>query len=202
MTCDECRDRLDALARGPLAAGQQTAIEQHLLECESCRADFEATEALASLTAALPHELTPPADLWPGVARRIAPSPWRRRTLAAAAVLALMTASSLATALLMRHREPDRLATDGGAVTSVIDAQFAARVQALNATLERERGTLSSETIATIERNLAVIDRALAESRAALEHDPANPDLRTLYRTTQAQRVAFLEQATRLAGEL
>ena len=64
MTCDECRDRLDALARGPLAAGQQTAIEQHLLECESCRADFEATEALASVTAALPHCTLRPDCRW------------------------------------------------------------------------------------------------------------------------------------------
>jgi hypothetical protein len=87
-------------------------------------------------------------------------------------------------------------------VVRLIDAQYAPRLQSLNALLARERGTLAPETIATIERNLAVIDRALAESRDALERDPANLDLRTLYRTTQAQRVAFLEQATRLAGAL
>jgi hypothetical protein len=202
MTCDDCRDQLDALARGRLAPGQQTAIEQHLLECESCRADLEATMALATPTASLPREITPPADLWPGVARRIRPSPWRWHTLAAAAVLALMAATSLATARLVRHREPDRVAMDGPAVVRLIDAQYAPRLQSLNALLAHERGTLAPETVATIERNLAVIDRALAESREALERDPANLDLRTLYRTTQAQRVAFLEQATRLAGAL
>jgi hypothetical protein len=68
--------------------------------------------------------------------------------------------------------------------------------------LDRERKDLAPATVAAIERNLAVIDRAIAESRAALDKDPSDPDLRALFRTSQAQRVALLEQATRIAREL
>ena len=202
MNCDACRDLLDAHAGGRLSPAERNAVAEHARSCDACRADLEAAETLASPLAALARDIEPPTNLWPGVAHRIRPAPWRRRAMAVAAVLLLMAGSSALTAVLLERRSAPSAAGNGQAVAEIIEAQYAPRVEALHALLARERATLDPATVATIERNLAVIDRAITESRAALARDPSNPDLRALFRTSQAQRVALLEQATRIARDL
>ena len=113
-----------------------------------------------------------------------------------------MAGSSALTAVLLERRSASQTTGSDQAVAEIIEAQYAPRVEALNALLARERAALDPATVATIERNLAVIDRAITESREALARDPSDPDLRVLFRTSQAQRVALLEQATRIAREL
>ncbi|HET9152052.1 MAG TPA: zf-HC2 domain-containing protein [Gemmatimonadales bacterium] len=203
MTCEQTRDLLDRYVAGALVPEERADIERHVQDCAACRADLEAAAALAAPVAGLSRQIPPPADLWPGIARRITPPAWRRRTLAAAAALFLMAGSSLLTiAVLRRGTAPQTVISASPAVVQLIDAEYAPRAQALEAILAGERDKLAPATIATVERNLAVIDRAIAESRAALARDPGNPDLRALFRTSQAQKVALLEQATRLAHEL
>lgn len=51
---------------------------------------------------------------------------------------------------------------------------YAAEIEALAAILETNRGVLDSSTVAVLQRNLAVIDAAIQESRRALEEDPAS----------------------------
>ncbi len=202
MTCAQYRDQLDDYLAGRLSEAQQQQMRQHVQGCEGCRDDLEAARMLAGPVAALRPGIAPPADLWPHVARRIAPARWRGRILAAAAAIVLMAASSLATAVLVRRRPAAPAPPTSAAVVELIQAQYAPRAEALEAEFRRERPTLAPETVATIERNLTIIDRAITESRDALERDPSNPDLRTLFRTGQAQRVALLEQATRIARDL
>jgi hypothetical protein len=69
---------------------------------------------------------------------------------------------------------------------------------ALLASLEGDAGSLAPETIATLRRNLAIIDSALAESRRALAADPGNGDVQALFRLVQRQRTTLLQQAARL----
>ncbi len=202
MNCEACRELLDGYVAGRLSAEEREGVVQHARTCESCRADLEAAEVLVAPVATLGRGVEPPADLWPEVARRIRPAPWRRRAVAMAAVLLLMAGSSAVTAIVLQRSSTRAPLDNGSTVVQVIEAQYAPRAEALNALLARERGMLDPATVATIERNLAVIDRAIEESREALAKDPANPDLRVLFRTSQAQRVALLEQATRIAREL
>jgi anti-sigma factor RsiW len=202
MNCDACRDHLDDYVAGRLSPAERDAVEEHARTCDTCRADVGAAGTLASPVAALRREIEPPTNLWPGVARRIHPAPWRRRAIAIAAVLLLMAGSSAVTAVLLERRSAPSAGRSGQAVAEIIEAQYAPRIEALNALLARERAALDPATVATIERNLAVIDRAITESREALARDPSDPDLRALFRTSQAQRVALLEQATRIAREL
>jgi anti-sigma factor RsiW len=202
MNCDACRDHLDDYVAGRLSPTERDAVEEHTRTCDTCRADVGAARTLASPVAALRREIEPPTNLWPGVARRIHPAPWRRRAIAIAAVLLLMAGSSAVTAVLLERRSAPSAGRSGQAVAEIIEAQYAPRIEALNALLARERAALDPATVATIERNLAVIDRAITESREALARDPSDPDLRALFRTSQAQRVALLEQATRIAREL
>ena len=50
-----------------------------------------------------------------------------------------------------------------------------------------------------VERNLQIIDAAIRESRAALERDPGNAELRELFAAAYRQKVELLRWATRVA---
>ncbi|HEX6644348.1 MAG TPA: zf-HC2 domain-containing protein [Gemmatimonadales bacterium] len=199
MNCTDVRDRIDDAVSGRLAAGELTGLEQHLATCAECRADYDAARYLAPATGRLPRSIEPPARVWAGVEARIA----RRRTvtprLAAAAAVVLMAVSSAVTALVLGR---DDAPAPAALAAPAFEASYIQQASALADLLARDRGRLAPETIETLERNLRIIDGAIAESRAALEADPADPDLRLLLRASHEQKVALLEQATRLAREL
>lgn len=196
MNCTEVRERIDDAIAGRLPPADVAEIEQHAAACAECRADLDAARALAVPLARLPREIEPPAAVWAGIEARIRPG--RRRVFpAVAAALVLMAASSAATVLIMRG--------DGSDVVSALpafEADYIEQASALATVLDSERARLAPETVETLERNLRIIDGAIAESRAALEADPGDPDLRLLLRASHQQKVALLEQATRLAREL
>jgi anti-sigma factor RsiW len=75
---------------------------------------------------------------------------------------------------------------------------FDGAVEELSATFEKQRDRLSPETVKVIEQNLAIIDRAIAESRAALEKDPNDPELPLLLSGVYRQKVELLESAVQL----
>ena len=81
-----------------------------------------------------------------------------------------------------------------------MQADFERATDELSGILAVERGRLRPETVALLERNLAVIDAAIAESRAALARDPANADLRRLLAAASRHKVELLEWATRVAA--
>ena len=82
-----------------------------------------------------------------------------------------------------------------------LEAEYVSQTETLSELLERQRDQLAPETIATLERNLAIIDAAIADSRAALAADPSNPELETLLRAGYEQKVALLERAAQLVRE-
>ena len=203
MNCTEMRELIDGLVAGTLSRADREALEQHLAVCAECRADVEAARLLAKPVAALSRSIEPPHDLWPRIERRIEPSRLRSRLVALAAAIALMAGSSTVTWMVMRDGEaPAVAAADTTAPgVRVFEARYVEQARTLAELLERERGSLAPATIAVLERNLAIIDAAIAESRAALAADPANPELETLLRAGHEQKVALLEQAARLVRE-
>jgi hypothetical protein len=119
---------------------------------------------------------------------------WYGAPLARAAVLVIATASAT---LLATHQwsstpsgtqaQSRSLATPATAprtgVSTVSNTSAAARtsefiydqqISAMRQILDSRRDQLDPKTVAIIERNLRVIDTAIAESRAALARDPAN----------------------------
>ena len=204
MNCQTARDLIDPCVAGTLAARDATALEEHVAGCAECRLDLAAARALRDPVRALPRQVDPPNDLWPAVRQRLG---GRKRTpgwgaLAAAAVL-LITLTSVVTALLLDRRDTTAVPlASGAAAVRMVEAGYIEQARGLEATLEEGRDRLAPETIAIVEQNLEVIAEAIAESRAALEQDPANQDLRILLRTGHEQRVALLEQAVRLSREL
>jgi hypothetical protein len=119
--------------------------------------------------------------------------------LAAAAVL-LVAVSSGVTALLLRQSS-SRPTVQPSSALAPLEAQYASATADLAAALEAARDRLAPATIATIERTLAVIDSALAESRRALAGDPGNVTLERLVVAAWRQKMDFLRRATALASE-
>ena len=203
MTCESARNWIDAYVAGTLAARDALALEEHSAGCAECALDLAAASSLAGPVRALPRRMDPPGDLWPAVRQRLV----RKRTpgwgaLASAAVL-LIALTSVVTALLLDRRDATTVPlASGAAAVRMVEAGYVEQALELEAALEQGRERLAPETITIVERNLDVIAKAIAESRAALEQDPANQDLRILLRTGHEQRVALLEQAVRLSREL
>ena len=110
----------------------------------------------------------------------------------------LVALSSGITAAVLRTREPAPVAQRG---VSALEAQYAEVSQDLGGLLEKARATLTPETMATIERNLAIIDAALTETREALARDPGNQALGQMVVAAWRQKVDLLRRATALGTE-
>src|SRR6266571_3184600 len=113
--------------------------------------------------------------------------------LAAAAVFAIVVGIS-------RFLPPSTaLHRPAGQGWAAVTADYEQSAAELVATLVTERGRLRPETVALVERNLRIIDEAIRESRAALERDPGNAELRQLFAAAYRQKVELLRWATRVA---
>ncbi|HEX4933967.1 MAG TPA: hypothetical protein VFV33_12350, partial [Gemmatimonadaceae bacterium] len=75
---------------------------------------------------------------------------------------------------------------------------YARDVAELRAIVSQRRSELDSTTIAVLEKNLELIDRAIAESRAALERDPASEFLADQLARAMTKKVAILRTVASL----
>lgn len=204
MTCQELRTRADAYARGTLDATDAAAFETHLATCSACEAALLDLADAPPGVATLPRSIDPVADLWPAIRERVAAGRGPRRRIAvprwvlAAAAVFLVALSSGVTAMLLTSDEPHAVATSG---ISALEAEYATVSEDLTGALQQARSRLSPETMATVERNLRIIDAALDETRQALARDPGNDALGRMVVAAWRQRVDLLRRATALGTE-
>jgi hypothetical protein len=91
-------------------------------------------------------------------------------------------------------------ATPAGVVrANLADETYDHAVSDLEQVLAEGRDRLNPRTYAVIERNLRAIDRAIAESRRALEADPGNVYLNNHLATARQRKLSLLRHATALA---
>ena len=212
-------ERLSAYADGALDGEALAAAEAHLTGCAECRAAVQDLRRVVGLARALDDR--PPAhDLWPGIAERIGaarlsdvvPLAPRRRfvlsipQLAAAGVaLSLFSAGVAGTAVHFFGRgtapatavatAPDVALPQHVAATA---APYDAAIDELEGILAARRTELDSTTVRTVEASLRVIDRAIAQARAALLRDPNNPYLNGHLRSTLDRKLDLLRRAALL----
>ena len=82
------------------------------------------------------------------------------------------------------------------------DAQYDAAVADLEQALKKGRGRLDPSTIAIVEQNLQIIDRAIEQAREALAADPANSYLSGHLVETRRRKLDLLRRATALTTEM
>jgi len=92
-------------------------------------------------------------------------------------------------------------ATDRIVPVVMADAQYDAAVADLEKALQHGRGRLDAATIATVEHNLQIIDRAIDQAREALAADPANTYLSGHLVETRRRKLDLLRRAAALTSE-
>lgn len=223
MTCQELDDRLDGWADRTLPEEQKLEVESHLAECARCREEERQLRQLLTHAAALPRSVSPPRDLWPEISRKIERGrawswprgSWQPALAVAAAVVVAVVAVVLEqqppppvhTVVIptpvtgSRYSiRPASVQMDPGLIAMEQDYQAAAN--ALLAVLQERRDDLEPATLAGVERNLAVIDEALAEVHRALEKDPSRPELGWMLVSTHRKRVDVLRKMVKLSTAL
>ncbi|HSE51981.1 MAG TPA: zf-HC2 domain-containing protein [Gemmatimonadales bacterium] len=204
MTCRDFEARADAYAEGRLSPRETAAFEAHLDRCAACAATLERAAGTPPGLAALRRSIEPAVDLWPAIHGRLASLGERPGRIAlprwglAAAALLLIALSSGVTAVLLR---PAPRVASATLDISALEAQYAAVSEDLSGALEKARSRLEPATLATIERNLRIIDAALDETRQALAKDPGNPALGQMVVAAWRQKVDLLRRATALGAE-
>jgi anti-sigma factor RsiW len=207
MSCNDLQDLIQDHVDGTLPEGQRRLLDAHLVDCEGCRGELEQVRALVGSLADLPRDSEPSSDLWPGLRARIeaatAPLPFRpptrvpvTRLAAAAAILVAMVAAS---SLLWAPRDSERAARDDE--RSEVLAEYERASTALLEALESRRAELSPTTLDEIDRNLALIEDALARTREAMRSSPNDADLRTMHFALLDRKTSVLQDLVRLPSD-
>lgn len=207
MSHPDFESRLNDYVDGVLSPQARASTEAHLEGCEECRVEVDQLRALLRGTASLPRSVQPPHDLWPAILegldepeRRRARAVWERRHVLAAAAVLLVVISSAVTTLLMREQSgvgEDRFQRLPPQFRPTAAAYEQAATE-LEEVLEAARDRLSPRTVLVVERNLRIIDDAIAEARSALADDPASREAGEALARRYQDRVDLLQQVGRL----
>jgi len=200
MMCPDMEATLNEYVDSTLAVLQREAVDEHLAQCTGCRDALAELRRLVAGARQLPPSITPPRDFWPVIGRRIGQRAtwnlqrvWWRGALAAAAVLVIALGLYRLLPPSTAHYRP----AGEWAGWAAVQADFDRASDDLSHIFAAERGRLRPETVAVLERNLAVIDVAIGESRAALAREPANAELRRFFAAAARQKVELLRWVTR-----
>jgi hypothetical protein len=203
-------------ADGILPQQERSQVDAHLASCRECRLavdDFRRVRSAARLLS----PLTPPPAAWTRIARSLhsqrPPRTSRHWTwLAVAAVLVLAAAGGLT--LVDLRRQPTSTASTGIPATEVPTAQsieaelrqaeehYQNAIAGLERIANAEKGSLDPQVASTLEKNLAVVDQAISESRAALRAQPSSEPAQASLLESFKSKIALLQDTVALINEM
>jgi hypothetical protein len=205
---------------GPRERGE---IDRHLGACAACRRLVKDLREIRDVAASLdPRE--PPARAWSRLERAIRLEQasdvtdrdhrgrlTRYTWLAAAAVVVLAAAVGLRYGF-SPAAHPSRPSLDSTAPTDAartVEAELRAAeehydkaIKGLEQVANAERSALDPLTAATLQKNLAVIDVAISESRAAVRAQPTSEPARDSLMEDFRAKVALLQDTVALINEM
>lgn len=175
MRHDDARPLLHDLVDGRLAPAARAAVAAHADACQACARELAELRALRDAAAALPAGVPPADDLWPGIAARLGDPDVRRVPAAPAPArrprLTWLAAAVVAAALLAPWLRPDAGPSPAAAA---LDVHYDAMRRDGEALLDSDR--LSPAAAAELRDGMGVIDRAVLETREALDRAAGAPD--------------------------
>ncbi len=218
-------DHLSAYLDGDLDAAGRAAVDTHLRACPACAKELDALRRLVAYARGVAAADEPPSsDLWAGIRARIesprvvpfAPRRVSLSVLQLAAAAVLLSAVSAGAAWFLRgglapsgdavqppatieaEMEPR---TAGGEVrlANFADAQYDAAITDLETALASRRNDLNPRTVEILERNLKLIDAAIAQARQALEEDPGNSYLNRHLVESRRRKLDLLRRAAAIS---
>ena len=209
-----------------LAPADRSGVEQHLAACAACRQTVEDLRDIVCAAREM-EPLDPPVRAWSRIERAIklegaqgpaaeGPAeaghyrllPW----LAAAAALVLATTIGLRYVPASRVDAPATntasSAGAGDAADSIetelrqAEAHYDKAIKGLEAIANSEQSELDPRTAATLQKNLAVIDQAISESRAAVRSQPnSEPAQQSLIEGFKT-KIGLLQDTVALINEM
>ncbi|HEY4129577.1 MAG TPA: zf-HC2 domain-containing protein, partial [Gemmatimonadaceae bacterium] len=203
-----------------MTADERRSAEAHLAICRACADDINRLEGLVTRARSTPirHSSAALDELWPTVRARIdsttvasvtaralrVPSEWRRSPwlvgLTAALIVGVIAPIVVRT---VRHDaipivEQAVTPANGPVLSAVADSErlYQQEAQMLLNRLELERSMLRPETVKSVDRDLRVIDKAIAELKDAIARDPNNPALHQLLASSYRQKAELLKRVS------
>lgn len=207
------------LADGTIAADREPIARAHLRDCAACADDVARLERITMRARQSEHPATELGDLWPAIRSRIegskvlklspeSPATGRAQPRARWRIGAIgaLAAVLVAAVWLGVRRSPGN---DSGAIAGV-HADTAAAIeftddsvrayreeaQVLLDRLELTRSMLEPSAAAAIDKDLAVVDSAIAELQTAIARDPRNPALQRLLAMSYREKIDVLLRAS------
>jgi hypothetical protein len=206
-------NRLSEYIDGELDNNERAKLEAHLATCGQCYATLAELRQVVTRAKSL-QDTAPATDLWPNIhaqlrqgseTRRHAPGSRRfsfsvPQLLAACLALVLLSGGGM---WLATRQQPDNTAgTRRLTITPVANwtSSTDAAIADLQAALSQNEKRLDTATVRIVRKNLAVIDRAIAEARMALRADPGNAYLNLHLADTMRRKVELLRRVNDLAA--
>jgi hypothetical protein len=227
--CEAIVPHLNGYVDGELPAELRATVHGHLGGCASCRGIVADLTRLREAARSL-GPIEPPSHVWLEVAGQIrladretpATRPLIRRVSPRSAMvqwIGLAAALVFVTLLVyvVRGPQPSPASTNAGAAgnaatsgsVEAVTAELTLAMQHYqNAISELEtiaktgNGDLDPAVAATVQRNLGVIDQAIAESRDALTTDPASAPARSSLFEALHRKVVLLQTTVALIREM
>jgi anti-sigma factor RsiW len=220
MNCELYDDLLDDYVDGVRATDHRiderfAAFEQHLAGCIRCQA-LVAELTSIRLAASTLDEHIPPPRLWVTIASSIDEQqrqPWWQRQLGGAFSAWVPAAVAASIALLLvaggwNVWQERRVETPQPGVAAQPEAEsvpaeqhYEQAIAGLQELADAQNAALDPETRAVLTKNLAVIDRAINESRAALAQEPASTLAQESLLDALETKVALLQDTVALASD-
>ena len=224
MNCARWEPQLSAYIDGALGASDRAAVDAHIGACPACRmliADIAAVHLAASTL----EPLVPPARVWHRLSERARPEQAERvegatvrprsfwawawvawRPLGAVAMAALIAITLGRIAALL---EPVGSVSRGESPSSALagdglphpEADYTLAIARLEAVTTPERNALDPDTAGAIHAGMTVIDRAIDESRAALQSDPESAPAQQSLVEALRRKVTLLQETLALIND-
>ena len=225
MTCARSRTDLQELIDGTLGAIRSAELQQHLETCADCRALHDDLRRIHEAAATL-GPVVPPDHIWLQIAGRLRqegrvhdrPATESRRHaqyvwLAIAATLVISVGAALFL-VMSRGAAPAPAEIAGGNATGVDSVQSGVEdlrkaeqllqsgVAKLKEGLGSEKQGLPPAVAATLDRNLQILDQAIAENSSALQQDPQNIAARNGLFDLLQRKISLLQDTLTLMNEI
>jgi hypothetical protein len=215
MTCEQCNEWLGEAVEGTLDAERQAQIDAHCGACATCRELLNDLKEIRAAASTLDRR-TPSPELWrsiaahvedpitsasqPGRSRRA--STWPQLAAAAALMMILGAAAWFGAGQPWRDRpaggEASDLVRSAASELQLAEQHYENAITALEQLMVGKDNALDPSVAAEIAESLESIDRAIGDSRAALQSDPNSFVAQTSLLEALRMKVSLLQETVSL----
>ena len=232
MACEQHLSWIQEKVDGTIGSIRRAQLDLHLDECANCRALLEDLQRIHDAAADLPVLAPPDRAWLQIAGRlrqegrirneetgtRAGGTGGRRVAAWLAVAAALVIAAGYAVVRFVPSAAPPpaqtasatpgpATATDASAADAVnaveaAQAQFEKAIADLEKVAKANQQVIDPATSATIEKNLGILDQAIADNRAAVKSEPASVAARETLFETLRQKVSLLQDTISLINEM